>query len=124
MIPHAQTHSVNEISFFPLPPHKAHQGIQLHTNPSAKGHKVKREKQRIRKDPGGRSTAFNTIIQSQVLQLVEFRCSRSCSLLLPRFPFWANISMAPKKSLKGVWHDQLSRKECKNKRRGGMFKEK
>lgn len=109
-------------SFVFFPPHEAHQAIQLHTNPSVKSRKVKRENAKSEKvRRGERAQPFKTasIIQPQVLHLVELRCSRSCSLPQHRFPLRAKNFHGSKEKpgyqLKGLWHDQLSTRGCKNK---------
>lgn len=129
MIAHSETHSVNERSFVLFHPQKAHQANQLHTNPSVKSHKAKREKYRVRKGPGGKRAAFPNC---QYHPATGFTAGRSQvqQELLPttaQIPtlgkYFHGSQEKPVYQLKGVRHNQLNKKDCNNKR-GEMLKEK
>lgn len=115
MIAHAETHSVSERSFVLFPPHEAHQDIQLHTNPSVKSPKVKSTgSEKVQRE---RAQPFNTpsIIQPQLLQLVELVPTPAQLPALGKY--LPGSKEKPRYQLKGLWHDQLSRKQWKNKAR-------
>lgn len=115
MIAHAETHSVSERSSVPLPPHEAHQDIQLHTNPSVKSPKVKSTGSE--KVQGEKAQPFNTpsIIQLQLIQLVELLPTPAQLPALGKY--LPGSKEKPRYQLKGLWRDQLIRKQCKNKAR-------